>query len=127
MPGIIQGDFLTVADQRTIVIKPLITEKATMLRDQHNQYVFQVEHSANRVEIKRAVEKKFNVGVTDIKTITMHGHQRKSIGRYTNKRRAPDWKKAIVTLKEGKQKKGQARYPIAKKRKRGTGKERPLC
>ena len=90
-----------MADPRTIVIKPLITEKATMLRDQHNQYVFRVAPDANRIEIKRAIEQKFNVGVTDIKTITMHGHQRKSIGRYRNKRKAPDWKKAVVTLKEG--------------------------
>jgi large subunit ribosomal protein L23 len=99
--GINEGDILTVADSKNIVIKPLITEKATLLRDRHNQYVFQVDPRANRIEIQRAVEKKFNVGVTDVKTITVHGHQRRSIGRYVNKRKAPDWKKAVVTLKAG--------------------------
>lgn len=85
---------------RQIVIAPHITEKGSnlQLRTDCNKYVFQVSLRANKIEIKKAIEKIFEVSVTCVNTIRLQG-KKKSMGRYVGKR--PDWKKAIVTLKAG--------------------------
>ncbi len=82
-----------------IVYQPLLTEKATDLKDSQGKYVFKVAKNANKLEIKVAVEEIFGVKVRDVKTITVHGKRRR-VGRFPEGKR-PNWKKAIVTLGEG--------------------------
>ena len=90
-----------MANLKTIIKRPCITEKGGILRDQNNQYAFQVDALANRLEIKQAIEKKFKVTVLSVNTITVHGKRKKSVGRFLNKNKMPDWKKALVKLKAG--------------------------
>ncbi len=85
-------------DARSIILKPLVTEKGSKLREVANKYVFSVAPDANRIEIKRAIHDIFNVKVKDVKTMVVHGKV-KRMGAFEGKR--PDWKKAIVTLEEG--------------------------
>jgi large subunit ribosomal protein L23 len=87
-----------VRDPRSIILKPLVTEKGSRLREAGNKYLFQVARDANRIEIKRAVKAIFNVKVKDVKTIVVHG-KIKRMGMFSGKR--PDWKKAVVTLEAG--------------------------
>jgi large subunit ribosomal protein L23 len=81
-----------------IVISPLVTEKSTIQREGQNQYSFKVNKRANKIEIKEAVERLFKVKVREVRTAMMRGKV-KRLGRRFGKR--PDWKKAIVTVKEG--------------------------
>ena len=81
-----------------ILKRPLITEKSNLLKEEINQIIFEVDKKANKIEIKEAVEKLFKVNVIKVHTINMQG-KIKRLGRSQGKR--PDWKKAIVTLKEG--------------------------
>ena len=82
-----------------VVIKPLImTEKGEIMREDENKYLFKVSVRANKNEIKNAVEKLFNVEVDDVNTLMVRGKVSR-MGRRMGKR--PNWKKAIVTLKEG--------------------------
>ncbi len=81
-----------------ILIKPLITEKTTALREQGNKVCFFVNLGSNRIEIKRAVEEALKVKVESVNIISVHG-KAKRFGRFEGKK--PDRKKAIVTLKEG--------------------------
>lgn len=83
---------------RSVVLKPLVTEKGSKLREEGNKYLFSVVSDANKIEIKRAVEEIFNVKVRDVQTLVMHGKV-KRMGAFEGKR--PDWKKAVVTLEEG--------------------------
>lgn len=83
---------------RTIILEPVITEKATKLKDQ-NKYLFKVRKKANKRQIKLAVEEIFKVKVESVNTQLVRG-KIKRLGRFEGKR--PDWKKAIVKLKEGK-------------------------
>jgi large subunit ribosomal protein L23 len=85
-----------IKDARKIIRKVLITEKGTILRELRNQYFFEVDRDANKVEIKRAVESIFNVKVDAVQTMQLRGKVKRQ-GRYVGKRN--DWKKAIVTLK----------------------------
>jgi large subunit ribosomal protein L23 len=75
-----------------------LTEKGTRLKEEGNQYLFQVAKTANKVEIKRAIEQLFKVTVLDVRTARVRGKV-KRLGRFQGRR--PDWKKAIATLKEG--------------------------
>ena len=81
-----------------ILMEALISEKATDKQEQENCFVFKVAKSANKLEIKKAVEKAFNVKVRTVKTAVVKG-KNKRLGRFEGKR--PDWKKAYVWLKEG--------------------------
>jgi large subunit ribosomal protein L23 len=74
-----------------------LTEKANLLREA-NQVVFEVARDANKIQIKDAVQKMFNVHVTNVNTLVMRGKDRR-MGRGYGK--LQNWKKAIVTLKEG--------------------------
>lgn len=85
-------------DPRKIILQPLITEKSTKLKETENSVAFVVNTKANKIEIKQAVQKMFDVHVETVRTMNMHGKV-KRMGRFEGKR--PDWKKAIVTLKEG--------------------------
>ena len=81
-----------------IIISPLVTEKSTTQREAQSQYSFKVNKRANKIEIKRAVEHLFKVKVREVRTATIRGKV-KRLGRRFGKR--PDWKKAVVTVKEG--------------------------
>jgi large subunit ribosomal protein L23 len=83
-------------DPRNVVRRALITEKGTVLREVRNQYLFEVQRDANKIEIKRAIEQIFQVKVASVRTQQIMGKVRRQ-GRYVGKR--SDWKKAIVTLK----------------------------
>jgi large subunit ribosomal protein L23 len=81
-----------------IIIKPLITEKTSIQKEDHNQVSFEVDRRANRVEIRRAVERIFKVKVASVRTMQIKGKV-KQRGRIVGKRK--DWKKAIVKLMPG--------------------------
>lgn len=84
-----------------ILIQPLLTEKMTELAATR-QYAFKVDQAANKIEIARAVEKKFNVNVTSVRTLTVKGKVKTQLTRRGRvEGRKGDWKKAIVTLKDG--------------------------
>lgn len=78
-----------------VILRPIITEKSTLLKENGNQYVFEVHRDANKIEIKKAVEKLFKVKVLSVQIIMMEG-KKKRLGRFFGKR--SDWKKAIVKL-----------------------------
>lgn len=85
-----------------ILIRPIITEKMTSLNAEQSKYGFLVNPKANKIEIAKAIEKKFEVNVIDVKTINHPGKtktQFRKSGRFTGK--TAKYKKAIVTLKEG--------------------------
>ncbi len=82
---------------RNILIKPLLTEKLSVLQEKENKYGFVVDKDANKIDIKRAVENKFEVQVKKVTTMNMNGKV-KRMGRFEGKRSS--WKKAIVTLEE---------------------------
>jgi large subunit ribosomal protein L23 len=82
-----------------IIRKPImLTEKATRLREKQNQVVFEVRKNANKIQIKGAIEALFKVGVVDVNTLVMRGKERRMGRGYA---RLHNWKKAIVTLKDG--------------------------
>lgn len=85
-----------------ILIRPLITEKMTNLNIDQKKFGFLVNPKANKIEIAKAIEKKFNVHVIDVKTINHPGKtktQFRRSGRFVGK--TSKFKKAIVSLKEG--------------------------
>ena len=86
----------------TYIIKPLVTEKMTGITEKQNKYGFVVRPEANKIELKKEIETRYNVTVTDVNTCVYAG---KSKARYTKagllKGRTNAFKKAIVTLKEG--------------------------
>jgi large subunit ribosomal protein L23 len=81
-----------------VLLGPMLTEKGTLLKEKENKVLFKVAKEANKIEIKRAVEETFKVKVDNVATINCRG-KIKRMGRHEGKR--PDWKKAIITLKEG--------------------------
>lgn len=85
-------------DLRQVVRRPLITEKGTLLKEQTNQLIFEVDRRSNKVEIRQAVEKTFKVKVLKVRTINFEG-KKKRLGRMLGRRN--DWKKAYVTLAPG--------------------------
>jgi len=87
-----------VRSSTDIIRRPLVTEKVTRLQEKVNQYAFEVDPTSNKIQIKKAVEKRFKVKVTQVRTLNVSG-KIKRLGRFTGRR--PDWKKAIVTIAEG--------------------------
>lgn len=87
-----------------IIIRPVVTEKMERLSEKLNRYGFLVENTANRIEVKKAVEELYGVTVKDVNTMR-YGGKRKS--RYTRTGvlagKTASYKKAIVTLNEGEQ------------------------
>ena len=85
-----------------ILIRPLITEKMTAQSEKEGRYGIVVDRKSNKVEIRAAVEKEFNVKVTGIRTMIVRGKKRT---RYTKSNilngATSTWKKAIVTLEKG--------------------------
>jgi len=85
-------------DAQLIIGRALTTEKSVVLREDQNRYAFRVASSANKLDIKRAVEELFKVNVVCVHTQVVRG-KLKRLGRFAGRR--PSWKKAIVTLKKG--------------------------
>jgi large subunit ribosomal protein L23 len=85
-------------DPREILMLHLVTEKSHIQKERENAYVFRVMQTANKHEIKAAVEKAFNVKVEAVRTMTVSGKP-KRLGRFEGRTGA--WKKAIVKLKPG--------------------------
>lgn len=81
-----------------IIIRPIVTEKTTTQREITNQLSFEVHPKANRIEIRKAVEKIFGVNVLNVRTMNVSGKVKRR-GRILGKRK--DWKKAIVKLAPG--------------------------
>ena len=81
-----------------VILAPHVSEKATSRADTQNQHVFSVAKNANKLEVKKAVEKMFEVEVAEVKLLNIHG-KLKRLGRRFGKRK--DWKKAYVKLIEG--------------------------
>jgi len=85
----------------SVLIRPVVTEKSTILRE-NNQYVFEVAMNANKIEIKKEIESRFNVKVKKVRTMIVKGKRKFMLsrrGRFEGKKR--DWKKAIVILEPG--------------------------
>ncbi|MBK9335413.1 MAG: 50S ribosomal protein L23 [Lewinellaceae bacterium] len=87
---------------KQILIKPLITEKTTRLADKRNTYVFVVNRDSNKIEIKNAIEKLYNVGVDNVNTAVMPGKPKSRNTKTTVVRgMKASYKKAFVTLTPG--------------------------
>jgi large subunit ribosomal protein L23 len=82
----------------SILRKPIITEKTTLVNEEDNKVTFEVDMRANKAEIKAAVEELFGVRVLNVNTARYKG-KRKRFRNQMGKQR--DWKKAVVTLQEG--------------------------
>lgn len=80
-----------------VLRRPVVTEKGTLLKEE-NKYVFEAERKASKAQIKAAVEKAFGVTVIAVNVINMPPKAR-GFGRLRGRR--SEWKKAVVTLKEG--------------------------
>jgi large subunit ribosomal protein L23 len=84
-----------------IIRRPIIlTEKSSRLREDSNKVIFEVHRDANKIQIKDAIQALFKVGVVEVNTLVMRGKD-KRMGRGYAK--LHNWKKAIVTLKQGDQ------------------------
>lgn len=81
-----------------VIRRPLITEKTSIQREDGRTIVFQVATTANKIQIKRAIESLLGTKVESIRTSIAHGKIKRQ-GRFAGQR--PDWKKAYVTLREG--------------------------
>jgi large subunit ribosomal protein L23 len=88
-----------VSEHYDIIETASLTEKATLLSEKQNKYVFRVRPSANKIQIKRAVEHLFQKQVVDVNTCNYAGKKKRE--RRADYGRKAHWKKAIVTLKEG--------------------------
>jgi large subunit ribosomal protein L23 len=85
-------------DMYQVVIKPLVTEKGTMMLSEGNWVTFKVHPDANKIEVREAVQKIFSVSVLQVNTQVVRGKRRrfgKTMGQ------SKTWKKAMVRLKEG--------------------------
>lgn len=81
-----------------VIVGAVVTEKSERLKAEVNSYTFRVAVAANKIDIRRAVERLFKVHVTDVRVVNMRGKV-KRMGRFQGRR--PDWKKAVVTIKQG--------------------------
>jgi large subunit ribosomal protein L23 len=82
-------------EAQRIIRRPLITEKAALMKEASNTICFEVDKSANKIEVRRAVEKLFGVKVLDVRVANREGKW-KRMGRFVGQRKA--WKKAYVRL-----------------------------
>ena len=93
-------------NDKYIIIKPMIGEKATRFIESQRKYVFEVNKRANKIDIKNAIQNKFNVEISKIGVMNYKGKKKNTSVRSNGKvlRTSgfrPSWKKAIITLKEG--------------------------
>ena len=93
-------------DHREIIIRPLLTEKMSFLEETQQKYAFQVSMDSNKIEIKNAIQNKFDVKIKKVATMRRKGKQKRTTVRsggrvIRTQGRTSNWKRAIVTLKEG--------------------------
>jgi len=81
-----------------IIGRALTTEKSVVLREEYNSYAFEVDPSANKLDIRQAIQELFKVTVVDVRVQNVRGKM-KRLGRFSGRR--PSWKKAFVKLKKG--------------------------
>ena len=81
-----------------VLLGPHVSEKAAVVGDMNNQYVFRVAVDATKLEVKKAVEQLFKVDVTDVRTLKVKGKVKRNRFGYSKK---PSWKKAYVSLAQG--------------------------
>ncbi|PJA77771.1 MAG: 50S ribosomal protein L23 [Nitrospirae bacterium CG_4_9_14_3_um_filter_51_5] len=81
-----------------VLIRPLLTEKITAMREIKNAIAFSVHRQATRIDIRRAVEKVFSVKVASVNVMNVRGKKKRQ-GRFTGKR--SNWRKAFITLEKG--------------------------
>lgn len=88
---------------KKIIKRPVITEKYTELREPYNQYAFEVDRRANKIQIRQAIEALYpGVRVLEVRTIVVRGKRKRQFTRRgLLEGRRPSWKKAIVTLRPG--------------------------
>ena len=84
---------------QAIIRELLVTEKGTRIQESDNQYQFEVDRSANKIEIKRAIESLFKVKVKSVNTMNRAGKKKRE--RTMNFGHTASWKRAIVALREG--------------------------
>lgn len=87
-----------ISDPYKIILRPVITEKSTLMKEQNREICLEVNPRANKIEIKEAAEKLFNVKFESVRVMKQRGKLRR-VGR--NQGRTKDWKKAYLKLKEG--------------------------
>jgi len=89
-------------DLYQIILKPLVTEKSTELRESSNKYSFVVDINATKVEIRQAAEKLLDLKgkILNVSTMRVRGKPKGKLFRHQGGRR-PHWKKAIITVQEG--------------------------
>ncbi|GGP95877.1 50S ribosomal protein L23 [Streptosporangium sp. NPDC048047] len=87
-----------IADPRDIIIKPVVSEKSYGLIDEHNKYTFLVRKTANKTQVKIAIEQIFGVKVASVNTINRQGKRKRTKFGYGQR---PNTKRAIVSLVEG--------------------------
>ena len=81
-----------------VIRAPIMTEKTLSKKEETNQFAFEVDPRVNKIQIKESVEKSFKVSVLQVRTMNVRG-KKKRLGRHQG--RKTNWKKALVTLKEG--------------------------
>lgn len=87
-----------IKDPHRIILRPIITEKSTVLKEKNREVCFEVNPKANKIEIKKAAEQLFKIKVERVRVQNIRGKMRR-VGRSAGKKK--DWKKAYVKLKEG--------------------------
>ena len=93
-------------DHREIIIRPLLTEKMSFLEETQRKYAFEVALSANKIEIKKAIQNTFDVEVKKVATMSRIGKNKRTTVRsggrvIRTQGRRSNWKRAVITLKEG--------------------------
>jgi large subunit ribosomal protein L23 len=81
-----------------VIRRPIVTEKSAGQQESQNQFTFEVANTANKVEVRKAVETLFSVHVESVNMVSMPAKRRRVFGRPGH---IPAWKKAVVTLKAG--------------------------
>lgn len=83
---------------QAVIVRPLVTEKTIRIAERENAYTFQVARNANKIQIRDAIQRLFDVRVEAVRTANYMGKGRR-MGRFFGS--TPNWKKAVVRLKEG--------------------------
>ena len=93
-------------NNHNIIICPILSEKSSMIMERHNKYLFKVDVLANKFEIKREIEKRFNVKIIKVATMNFKGKSKNTTIRsgghvLRSSGKKSSWKKAVITLQEG--------------------------
>jgi len=87
-----------VTEPGRVILSHVVTEKAERLKAEQSRYTFRVAPAASKIQVRSAVERLFKVHVREVRVMNYLGKMRR-MGRFSGRR--PEWKKAIVTLKQG--------------------------